>query len=206
MFPTKALTAFTLVASALAAPSSLTRRDPSPNPFTLDTWGGFHSLDHFDDFYGCDNFAGVSKEVTVVKHESDVVCHSVDITIIQQQLAIMREYVKKIITQQVCEVESQTIIFSQFQAHISTFHDDIRHRSHRSVTYDDSIASRIGDIHDSHGELVSHDFGFHGSDIGSHSVQVGGFNWNDGTSVDSVGRAFGAAQGASFSSGGPSFS
>jgi hypothetical protein len=44
---------------------------------------------------------------------------------------------------------------------------------------------------------------FHGSDIGSHSVQVGGFNWNDGTSVDSVGRAFGAAQGASFSSGGP---
>jgi hypothetical protein len=112
MFPTKALTAFTLVASALAAPctpfcnpwasifseyptASLTRRDPSPNPFTLDTWGGFHSLDHFDDFYGCDNFAGVSKEVTVVKHESDVVCHSVDITIIQQQLAIMREYVKK---------------------------------------------------------------------------------------------------------------
>jgi hypothetical protein len=201
MFATKVLTAFSLVACALAAPSSLNRRT---NPFTLDTWGGFHSLDHFDDFYGADNFVGISKEVTVVKKEQEVVCHSVDVVVIQQQLAIIREYVKKLITTQICEVETQTVVFSQFQSHISSFHDDIRRRSHRQVVYDDDIASRIGSIHDEHGEIVSHDFGFHGSDIGSHSISVSGCNWNDATSPDSVEKAFGAAQGASFSSGGPS--
>lgn len=196
------LLAASIFASALAAPSNLMRRSPY---VSLDTWGGFHSLDNFDNFYGVDNFVGISKSVTVVQQESETVCHSVDVSIIQQQLAVIREYVKKIVTQQICEVESQTIVFSQFQAHMSSFHDDLRRTSNRQVCYDDSIASHITEIHDSEGELVSHDFGFQGSDIGTHSIVVGGGNWNADSSPHSVGNAFSSAQYASFASGGPSF-
>jgi hypothetical protein len=73
-------------------------------------WGGFHSLDNFDNFYGSQDFCGLdTSSVTVVKNEQEVVCHSVSVEIIQQQLAVIREYVKKIITTQICEVESQTM-------------------------------------------------------------------------------------------------
>jgi len=191
------LTAAALVAGVVARPHTIATRTDAPS---FDRWGGFNSLDYFDDFYGKDNFIGLEQSVTVVQ-DKEVVCRSVDVVIIQQQLAVIREYVKKIITQQICEVETQTVVFSQFQSHFSSFSDDIRRKSHRSVSFDDSIASRIGDIHDGSGELTGHDLGFHGSDIGGHSIVVSGGNWNDATSPSIVDSAFSASNSAAQSSG-----
>jgi len=172
-------------------------------------WGGFHSLDNFDNFYGKDNFCGFSDASstivtsTVTSTESEVVCQSVSVDIIQQQLAVIREYVKKIITTQICEVETQTVVFSQFQSGLYGFGEDIRHVSNRHVGFDSHISGFIGHIHDENGDCLTSDLGFSGTDVGTSFVAPSGFNWVASSSPSSVSSAYGACQSAVSISGAP---
>lgn len=49
-------------------------------------------MSNFDDFYGADDYSGTSQ--TLVKTK-EVVCHTETIEIVQQQLAVIREWYKK---------------------------------------------------------------------------------------------------------------
>lgn len=51
-------------------------------------------MSHFDDFYGSDNYSGYHNNI-VVDQSTEVVCHTQTVEIIQQQLAVLREYAKK---------------------------------------------------------------------------------------------------------------
>jgi len=187
--------AVALSTSTMAAPVKRT----SYTPMSFDNYGGFSSMSNFDDFYGSDNFSGFHNSVVEVDQTSEqevVVCHSQTVEIIQQQLAVLREYAKKIVTEQICEVEVQTVVFTQFVSGFHDFSSDLLRQSGRSVGYDSSVTSHIGGIHDSSGELVSNDLGFQGSSIGSNFVSPSGSNWNSGSSPNSVGSAFGLARSA----------
>jgi hypothetical protein len=156
---------------------------------SFNDWHGISSLDGFDDFYGQDNFAS-SLNVQTVVSDNVLVCHSFSVEIIQQRLAVLQEFAKRIITEQICDVETQTIVVNQVQSVFSSFGDDIRHISGRHVSFDGDIASHIGDLVDSNGDLTSDNLGFDGASIGSNSVVVGGNNWNPETSPASVDAAF----------------
>jgi len=186
-----------LASTAIAKPVDLAARTFGFSPsssVSFNGWHGISSLDHFDNFYGSENFDG-SESVQVFQQSEVVVCETVDITVIQQQLAVIVEFAKRVITQQICEVETQVITLSQVEAHFSSFSDDIRRESSHHVSFDSSIASHISSLVDSSGNINTNDFGFSGSDIGQHSVFVEGDNWNPATSPASVGAAFNAVQG-----------
>ncbi|KAK7056863.1 hypothetical protein VNI00_002580 [Paramarasmius palmivorus] len=161
------------------------------------SWRGISSLDNFDNFYGIDNFSGHIVEQKVVVKKEEVVCRSQQIEIIQQRLVVLQEMAKKIITEQICEVETQTIVFQQFIASSGHFRDDLHRVSGRRPGYDSAIVSHFGDLQSTDGSISTHDLGFSGSDVGQNTVIVGGNNWNDETSPDSVDSAFEAAQDAS---------
>jgi len=163
---------------------------------SFDNWGGISSLSGFDNFYGSDNFVGEISSQTVVEQSEEVVCHSESIEIIQQRLLVIQEMAKRIITEQICEVETQTIVFQQFTASFSSFSDDLRRTSGRSVGFDSGISSHFGDIVGSDGSLTSNDLGFSGQSAGSQTVVPSGNNWNAQTSPSSVGAAFDATQAA----------
>jgi len=152
-------------------------------------------LDHFDDFYGSDNFDG-SQSTQVIVHEQQVVCHTEQIELIQQRLVVLQEMAKRIITEQICEVETQTIVFEQFHSSLGGFSHDLRRNSGHQVGYDSNIASHFGSIVGSDGSISSNDLGFSGHDVGSQTVVVGGSNWNDQTSPATVNDAFNQAHDA----------
>ncbi|KAF8576374.1 hypothetical protein K439DRAFT_1367446 [Ramaria rubella] len=184
--------AVALSTSVMAAP---TVKRTSYTPMSFNNYGGYSSMSNFDDFYGADNFSGFHNTVTVDQSQ-EVVCHDQTVEIIQQQLAVLREYAKKIVTEQICEVEVQTVVFTQFVSGFHDFSSDLLRQSGRSVGFDSSITSHIGSIHDSSGNLVSNNLGFEGSSIGSSLVSPSGNNWNSGSSPASVGSAFSLAQSA----------
>jgi len=198
----KIAAAATMVASVMATPlpsqesTDLVVRGSS---HSFDNYMGIKSLSGFDNFYGSDNFSGEISKTVIVK-EKEVVCHSESVEIIQQRLLVLQEMAKRIITEQICEVETQTIVFEQFYSSVGSFSDDLRHNSGRSVGYDSSIASHFGSIVSSSGSLSTSNFGFSGSSVGSHYVSPSGSNWNSRTSPASVGSAFSAAQAAISSS------
>jgi len=163
---------------------------------SLSHWGGFSSLDNFDNFYGSDNFDGSHSSQVIIKKEKEVVCHTQKIEIIQQQLVVLQEMAKRIITEQVCEVETQTIIFKQWHSSLSRFSYDLRRMSGHQVGYDSHISSLYGSLLNSDGSFSGHDLGFSGHDVGSQTVVVGGSNWNDQSSPARVHDAFTAAQNA----------
>ncbi|KAF8912509.1 hypothetical protein CPB85DRAFT_1252608 [Mucidula mucida] len=118
-------------------------------PVSFDHWGGFDSLDNFDNFYGVNNFAHFNFEQVVVQ--------------------------KTIITEQICEVETQTVVY---------------------VGYNSSITGHYGDLFGDNESLSVHDLGFSGSDVGQNTVVVGGSNWNNATLPAYINNAFSTAQGA----------
>jgi hypothetical protein len=165
---------------------------------SFNNWGGISSLSNFDNFYGSDDFAHTSSfNQVVVKQDSELVCHSEQVVIIQQRLAVLQEMAKKIITEQICEVETQTIVFQQYYASLGSFSHDLTHSSSRHAGYDNSIVQHYGDFYNSDGSLSNYDFGFSGHDIGSNTY-VPTNNWNQGSSPSSVGSAYQAAQAASY--------
>jgi len=165
---------------------------------SFDNWGGISSLKGFDSFYGSDDFAHFHSNQVVVKQDSELVCHSETVTIIQQRLAVLQEMAKKIITEQICEVETQTIVFQQYYASLGGFsHDLTRSSNNRHAGYDHNIVSHYGDFYNSDGTLSNYDFGFSGQDVGSN-YYVPTSNWNQDSSPSSVGSAYQAAQAASW--------
>ncbi|KAF9265784.1 hypothetical protein L218DRAFT_997175 [Marasmius fiardii PR-910] len=174
-------------ASALAA-----RTDVS-----FSGWGGFSSLDNFDNFYGVGNFHHAVFDQTVV-HDQQVVCHTQAVEIIQQRLVVLQEMAKKIITEQICEVETQTVVFSQFHASLGTFYDDLRRHSGHQVGFDEGVVGKFPQIVQSDGSLSTDDLGFTGMDVGKNVIVPTGNNWNDASSPNSVDSAFFAAQNARF--------
>jgi len=171
------------------------------NSYSFDNWGGISSLNGFDNFYGSDDFSGSSFSTTLVEEQQEeLVCHSESVEIIQQRLLVLQEMAKRIITEQICEVETQTIVFEQFSASVSSFSSDLSRQSGRSVGYDSGISSHYGDLESSDGSLSNNDLGFSGSDLGNNYVSVGGSNWNSQSSPMSVGAAYNAAQNAASSS------
>ncbi|KAJ6567024.1 hypothetical protein B0H19DRAFT_716935 [Mycena capillaripes] len=165
---------------------------------SFNNWGGISSLSGFDNFYGSDDFSHSHNfNQVVVKQDSELVCHSEQVTIIQQRLAVLQEMAKKIITEQICEVETQTVVFQQYYASLGGFSHDLTRSSSRHVGYDNSIVSHYGDFYNSDGSLSNYDFGFSGHDIGSN-YYVPTNNWNQDSSPSSVGSAYQAAQAASY--------
>jgi len=205
MFAKAFLSVATLL--AVAAPGAVATPVPSTSlaARTFDGYSGFNhfggSLSNFDDFFGADNFCGFHNTQVLVE-EKTVVCHTEEIEIIQQRLVVLQEFAKRIITEQICEVETQTVVWEQFISGFETFSGDLRrvHGSDRHIGFDDSVASHFGSLVNEDGSLTTNDLGFKGSDVGSHLVGVGGSNWNDAISPFTVGSAFNAAQGASFDS------
>lgn len=184
-----------LALSAFATPVDVSARTFGKS-ISFNNWHGISSLSGFDNFYGVENFSG-SFNQQIFAQKDVLVCHRQDITIIQQQIAILVENMKRVISQQVCEVETQTILLAQVQTHFSSFSEDVRHVSNRHVAFDHEIASHISNLYDGFGNFNVHDFGFSGHQIGQHSSFVLGSNWNPASSPALVSQAFGDAQSAS---------
>ncbi|KLO17177.1 hypothetical protein SCHPADRAFT_821757 [Schizopora paradoxa] len=154
-------------------------------------------MSNFDDFFGQDNFNEVLNEQTIIEQQTEIVCSSEEISIVQQRLSILVEVAKQIILEQVCEVEVQTIVLQQFTSVVSSFGSTIDRSNGHSQAYDSSIAGLLGSIQNSDGSLSNNDLGFSGKDIGSNSKSVSGSNWNDSTSPQSVSNAKNLAMQAS---------
>ncbi|KAF9002747.1 hypothetical protein BDQ17DRAFT_1306155 [Cyathus striatus] len=198
----KIAVASALVAGAFSKPLPLDRDILARTDLSFNNWHGISSLSGFDNFYGSDNFDGFSHSVsqTIVEHDSELVCHSLSVEIIQQRLLVLQEMAKRIITEQICEVETQTIVFQQFHSSVGHFSDDLLRHSGRQVGFDRGIASHFSSIVEQDSSLSVDDFGFSGHDFGSQFVVPTGNNWNDEFSPVSVGSAFQATQFASSSS------
>jgi len=192
-----ALVASSLISGVLSAPFSgrsqslAARTSPSFNH-----WGGLSSFDNFDNFYGVDNFDGSAHFSQQVETTQQVVCHTQAIEIIQQRLLVLQEMAKRIITEQICEVETQTVVFEQFHASLGNFRHDLSRSSGHQVGYDQNIASHFGSICNADGSLSSDSLDFSGQDLGSQTVVPIGSNWDDTRSPSSCSAAFDAAQSA----------
>jgi len=173
-------------------PSAVSRRTSS-TPYSFNNWGGISSMSGFDNFYGSGNFDGSQSFHQTIIEQKEVVCHSQTIEVIQQRLVVLQEMAKRIITEQVCEVETQTIVFEQFYSSLGGFSHDLRRQSGNAVGYDSGISSHYSSIVNSDGSLSSNDMGFSGSDIGGQTIVPSGNNWNDGSSPVSVGDAYNSA-------------
>lgn len=95
----------------------------------------------------------------------------------------------RVLLEQVCEVEVQTIVVQQASSVISSFSNDVSRESNRSAAYDSQISGLLSQIYNSDGSLNNNDLGFKGYQVGNSSVVVSGDNWNDSTSPDSVKKA-----------------
>jgi hypothetical protein len=146
-----------------------------PGSLSFDGFGGLESLIGFDSFYGASNFCGV-RNVLVV--EQVVTCQVTSVTVIQQHLAVVAEYVKKVILTQSCETEAQVVLFSQWLGNLVGFGQDLRRTTSRTPTYDSQIASQLPQLVDVSGNINTAGFSWTGSSIGSHAVTIAGGNWN----------------------------
>jgi len=186
--PLIAISAFAtgVFSSPVSIPRGVSRRNHGHVSF--DKWNNIESLDGFDNFYGVDDFNGFNRVQTVVSDDQEV-CHSVDIAIVQQRLAVLQEIAKRIITEQICEVETQTITFEQYYQSLGHFRGDLRRHSGHQVGYDRGISDHFGHIYNSDGSFCTDDWNFSGNDIGSQTVVIKD-NWNDQTSPSSVNYAY----------------
>ncbi|KIM39864.1 hypothetical protein M413DRAFT_186043 [Hebeloma cylindrosporum] len=192
-----ALSAFSTGAAAAPAPatSELVARGGS---HSFDNYDGISSLSGFDNFYGSDNFDNShfsESSITVVK-EKEVVCHSESVEIIQQRLLVLQEMAKRIISEQICEVETQTVVFEQFHSSLHGFSRDLRRASGRGVGYDSGISSYFSNFYNSDSSLSTNDWGFSGHDLGHSYVVPSGNNWSNSHSFSSVGNAYRTARNA----------
>ncbi|KAF5359430.1 hypothetical protein D9756_003640 [Leucocoprinus leucothites] len=190
------LLASSVISGAISKPVAVSRNLNARGFPSFNHWGGLSSFDNFDNFYGVDNFDSSSHFTQVVDTSSHLVCHTQAIEIIQQRLLVIQEMAKRVILEQVCEVETQTVVFEQFHASLGLFRNDIHRVSGHHVGFDGAIAGHFGSIVGGDGSLSTDNFGFSGHELGAHTVVVDGSNWNDFTSPASVSAAFGAAHGA----------
>jgi hypothetical protein len=138
----------------------------------------------------------------VVEQQVEV-CHIQEVTVIQQQLVILQEFAKRsvtfksayltpfscfsrIITQQICDVETQVIVLEQFRGGLHQFKSDVTHQSGRNIGYDQNVASMIPMLVNQDGSLNSTNHGFNGTDVGKNLIVPSGSNWNNQTSPQNV--------------------
>jgi len=162
---------------------------------SFNNWGGLSSLNDFDSFMGSsENFCG--QQNSLVMSGEQLSCESVPINYVQQQYAVIAEYAKKVLLSNVCEVESQAIVWGQFMGYLESFREDFMHlsSSSRMVTFDSSIASHINDLCDESGVINNSGFDFTGSQIGSSCVEIQGLNWIPSVSESSVSQAWSSCQ------------
>jgi len=178
---------------------ALQARDNSSVSFN--NWNNDTALQGFDDFNGQSNFNGKQNSQTIVIKETSTQCETVKIVLVQQKLAILQELAKRIITEQICDVTTQTIVLAQHNGALEVFRDDIQRKTvARQVGFDESIASKITNIVNPDGSLSSNDLGFLGKDVGNNTVVPQGNNWNDTSSPALVQSALDAANNATDSS------
>ncbi|KAJ7494704.1 hypothetical protein B0H11DRAFT_2227490 [Mycena galericulata] len=159
---------------------------------SFNNWNNIPSLQGFDNFNGQNNFDGSRNSQTVVIQETEITCETIEF--VQQKLAILRELAKRIITEQICDVETQTIVLEQHNGALRVFSDDIQRKTvTRQVGYDESVAQKISTIVNTDGSLSVDDAGFTGSDVGKNTVVPSGNNWNNSTSPALVEAAHSAA-------------
>lgn len=174
---------------------SLQARDNNSDSFN--NWNNISQLQGFDNFNGEGNFNGRNNGQTVVVQEVQTQCQEVQITIVQQKLAILQEIAKRIITEQICDVQVQTIVLEQHQGSLEVFRDDIARKVvTRQVGYDQQIASKLTQIVNTDGTLSVNDNGFSGSDVGKNLVVPSGNNWDNSTGPARVQAALVAAEAA----------
>lgn len=159
---------------------------------SFNNYMGLSSMSNFDNFYGQSNFDSSSNTIIVEQKEVEV-CHTEEIEIVQQRLAVIMEVAKEVILKQICEVEVQTIVLEQFSSQVSSFYGSVTHSSgSKPASYDQSISSKLGSIY-SDGSLSNSNLGFNGTDVGSNS-SIPTNNWNNSTSYSTVGNAKALAQ------------
>ncbi|KAJ7707742.1 hypothetical protein B0H17DRAFT_918215, partial [Mycena rosella] len=161
---------------------------------SFNKWQGHESLDNFDNFYGVDNFSGFHRSQILVEIQ-DLVCHSQSVEIIQQRLAVLVQMAHRIITETICEVESQVIVFEQYYQSLGHFRGDLRRRSGHHAGYDRGIVSHFKNIYNPDGSFCTDDWNFTGHDIGSQTVVIKD-NWVELSSHSSVDSAYYAARNA----------
>ncbi|KAJ7066930.1 hypothetical protein C8F01DRAFT_651541 [Mycena amicta] len=194
--PLIAVSAFAtgVFSSPVAIPRSIDRRNHGHISFNNYQNIGFTS--NFDNFYGVNDFNGHSRHQTVIEQSPELVCHSQQVTIIQQRLAVLSEMARRVVTELSCEVETQTIVFEQYYQSLGHFHDDLRRHSGYQVGYDQGITSHFEHFYNPDGSLCTDDWGFSGSDIGSQTVVVSQNNWVEPGSRRSVEDAYFASKNA----------
>lgn len=72
------------------------------------------------------------------------------------------DHLSRIVTQQICEVEVQTIILSQLEFGIRDFGRDVRRESNRQVGFDQDIAALLALLLNQDGSINVNDYGFDG--------------------------------------------
>jgi hypothetical protein len=157
--------------------------------FPFNGWGGFQSLNGFDDFFGADNFIGIKNQIIVLQ-DQQFFCKSSNIGHIQQQLFIFQELIKKLILEEICEVEVQIIILQQFTGGFDVFFNDLNRFGGKTPGFDKEIAKFGPQLFDLDGKFKIQDFGFKGHDIGKNIIIIIGDNWNKDFSPKSVKSAF----------------
>ncbi|KAL5525787.1 hypothetical protein ACEPAG_7124 [Sanghuangporus baumii] len=172
--------------------AELARRTDSSSVVSVPSFNnylGLSQMSNFDDFFGSSNFDSSLNVQTIIEQQEQVVCQTQEIEIVQQKLVILTEVMKRILLEQVCEVEVQTIVVQQVSSVMSSFSNEIGHLSSRSAGFDSNIAGLLGQIVNSDGSLSTSNLGFKGSEVGNNTVAVGGNNWDDSKSPDSVKKA-----------------
>ncbi|KAJ8072517.1 hypothetical protein AAF712_011190 [Marasmius tenuissimus] len=183
---------FLFVSAVLAGPISSplpAQSDLDTTPVGFNDWQGFSQLDGFDDFRGVDNFDGSQNAQVVVIQQQQQVCQTRQIQIVQQRLVILQEMAKRIVTQQICEVEVQTIVLEQFQSGLRVFQQDVQRVTTRQVGFDEEVARKITEVVNADGTLSDKDLGINGEDVGKNTVVVVGDNWDDEKSPEQVKKA-----------------
>lgn len=210
MFNLRFISVLSLAVFATATPL-LTKREPfsqdlvnlytrtdddnnNNNNTSLNDYAGLKSMKGFDDFNGEGNFDGSRNGQVVIVQEQQAVCQAQQIEIIQQKLVILQEMAKRIVTELVCEVETQTIVIEQLKSGLIAFQKDVQRQTVKQVGFDQKIASLSTKIINEDGSFNLDDLNFKGSDVGKNTVVVSGDNWNDATSPESVQKALDAAK------------
>ncbi|GAW02133.1 hypothetical protein LENED_003767 [Lentinula edodes] len=205
MFSIRLASILVLVSAALATPLSAKRQPWDQDLInlyvrdanvSLNNYAGLQSMSGFDNFRGSGNFDGSQNAQVTVIEEQQTVCHTEQIEIIQQKLVVLQEIAKRIITEQICEVETQTIVLEQFSSGLTVFQKDISRTTTKQVGYDKNVAGLVGNLTNSDGSLSTSDLGFNGTSVGSNTVVPSGSNWNNTQGPEAVQKALSAAQAA----------
>jgi hypothetical protein len=158
--------------------------------FPFNGWGGFQSLNGFDDFFGVDNFIGIKNQIIILPGHEQFFCKSSNVGHIQQQLFIFQELIKKLILEEICEVEVQIILLQQFTGGFDIFFNDLNRFGGKNPGFDKEIAKFGPQLFDFDGKFKIQDFGFKGHDIGKNIIIINGGNFKSDISPPSIKSAF----------------